>query len=367
MKTRDLLLTLVLCAAASVVARAQDPAPAGTEFAKTATWEQPRPADVRAEVLKWLDEERPPAEAHAKIEAMWPAQEPADQQKSAEDMIERVAATLAAADPHARELVELCSKPRSEVVLPKLEWLVDGDLPPFARNNLRLIYGRWLVQNQMHDEALVQLNGLDVKDVAYPAALLFYEGVANHWLLNREAGQQVLSRLMERRGSLPKRYEALADLMIGDLDDLEDDSLDHISRRMDDIKRRLELARVGKTVRGIEDGVIDSLDKLIDDLEKQRQQRMMASASASGKGKGSRNTNPRGIQSNSPAEESRAAEGKGAGEVTKKPIGNKSGWGDLPPKEREEALQQIGKDFPSHYRDAIEQYFRRLASESSDK
>jgi len=39
-------------------------------------------------------------------------------------------------------------------------------------------------------------------------------------------------------------------------------------------------------------------------------------------------------------------EGKGPGEVTKKDVGSKSGWGDLPPKEREEALQQIGRDFP---------------------
>ncbi len=36
-------------------------------------------------------------------------------------------------------------------------------------------------------------------------------------------------------------------------------------------------------------------------------------------------------------------------------------WGNLPPKEREEALQQLGKDLPSHYRDVIEEYFRKLA------
>ena len=48
--------------------------------------------------------------------------------------------------------------------------------------------------------------------------------------------------------------------------------------------------------------------------------------------------------------------GKGPGEVTKKNIGSGSGWGDLPPKEREEAMQQIGRDFPAHYRDVIEQY-----------
>ena len=33
----------------------------------------------------------------------------------------------------------------------------------------------------------------------------------------------------------------------------------------------------------------------------------------------------------------------------------------------EEALQQIGKDFPAHYRDVIEQYFRKLATDSNDK
>jgi hypothetical protein len=57
--------------------------------------------------------------------------------------------------------------------------------------------------------------------------------------------------------------------------------------------------------------------------------------------------------------------GRGPGNVTKKDIGSGSGWGNLPPKEREEAMQQIGRDFPSHYRDVIEQYFRRLAAEGS--
>ena len=50
-----------------------------------------------------------------------------------------------------------------------------------------------------------------------------------------------------------------------------------------------------------------------------------------------------------------------------KNIGNRIGWGDLPPKEREEAMQQISKEFPSHYRDVIEQYFRRLAAEDEDQ
>ncbi len=35
---------------------------------------------------------------------------------------------------------------------------------------------------------------------------------------------------------------------------------------------------------------------------------------------------------------------------------------DLPPHEREEALQQIAREFPPHYREVIEHYFKRLAS-----
>jgi hypothetical protein len=58
--------------------------------------------------------------------------------------------------------------------------------------------------------------------------------------------------------------------------------------------------------------------------------------------------------------------GRGPGEAAKRDVGSGDDWGHLPPKEREEALQRIGRDFPSHYRDVIEQYFRRLATEGSE-
>ena len=84
-----------------------------------------------------------------------------------------------------------------------------------------------------------------------------------------------------------------------------------------------------------------------------------AAAAGGGTGKGS-------MRPLAPAPDSAPIGGKGPGDVVKKPIGNQSGWGDLPPHQRQEALQQIGKDFPAHYRDVIEQYFRKLASESSE-
>ena len=106
-----------------------------------------------------------------------------------------------------------------------------------------------------------------------------------------------------------------------DLKGLQDDTLDHIARRMDDIRRRLDLGRAGPKVRKEEDGVIKSLDKMIKKLEDN-----------------SNNSKPAAVAATSPCNPpTRAASwaGKGPGDVTKKDIGSGSGWGNLPPKERE--------------------------------
>ncbi len=113
-------------------------------------------------------------------------------------------------------------------------------------------------------------------------------------------------------------------------------------------------------MQGVENGVIASLDKLIEELEKEKAGGGGGAGSGGGQQPGGSGP-AQGIQSNAPAADSTPATGKGPGNNNKKNIGSKSGWGDLPAKEREEALQQIGKDFPSHYRDIIESYFRRIA------
>ena len=142
------------------------------------------------------------------------------------------------------------------------------------------------------------------------------------------------------------------ELHVADMAALEDESLDHIARRMRDITRRLGLGRAGPVTRGVQDGVIESLDKLIAKLEEQQDQ-----ASGGGGSAGSGNQGE-----GKPMEDSRVAGARGAGEVTRRDLGDGEGWGNLPPHERERALQQIGREFPPHYREAIEQYFKRLAA-----
>jgi hypothetical protein len=321
-------------------------------FGKRASLHAPAVEQVRQQLAAWLETLEVDDALRAQALGPWTG-DPAVAE--ATELLKRLADSLALVDPKIRELVEFCSQPKQSVTAPEFAWLAHDERPPLARNNLRLLLGRWLAQQRMYDEALTQIAELTPEQVVDPATLLFYQSVCHHRLLNAEPGLKTIRRLLDDVDQQPQRYVALATLMYDDLQALKEDSLDHISRRMDDIGRRLDLGRAGPKVRKVEDDVIASLDKLIEEMEKQRQQQQASS------GGGGQN------RSASPAQDSRILGGRGAGDVDRKPIGSKSGWGDLPPKQRQEALQQIGKDFPSHYREVIEQYFRKLAGEEDAK
>ncbi|HEY1785924.1 MAG TPA: hypothetical protein VGG30_10260 [Pirellulales bacterium] len=346
---RYLGLALFVAAAAVwfVAAAAAGPAPSPSP---EPTWHAPKGADVRRQLQEWLSARKADQPTVQQVETDWAAAD----SWTAEELLDRLTEAMAAADPAAKELVTLCSHPRRGLNTPDFPWLAEDATPAFERNNLRLLYGRWLVQANLYDEALQQLQSLRPEDVADPASLLFYQSVVYHRLLKKEAGLGTLLHLLEPGHEIPRRYVSVARLMQSDLAPLKDDSLDHIARRMEDIRRRLDLGRSGTQVRDVEDGVIKSLDKLINDLEQQ------AAAAAAAAAQGGMNVVPV-----APAQDSMPMGGKGPGHVVQRDIGHQSGWGDLPPHQRQEALQQIGKDFPAHYRDVIEQYFRKLATEDS--
>ncbi len=325
------------------------PLRADEELQKRATWQPPPVAEVKAAVEQWLAAQSHEDATQAKLAALW-----AEDQLPAvsADILDRLAETIALAVPATRDFVALCRGGQPPLVLSSLAALRDTDQPPLVRNNLRLLYGRWLAQHALYDEALEQLDGLQPADVVDPATLLFYQAACHHRLLQKEPCLAALSRLQENKGNIPKRFEVLSALMEADLKPLKADSLDEVSRMMDDIERRLGFGRAGKRVRKQEDDVIAKLDKMIEELEKQAQQQ---SASSSQGGK----------QSAQPMPDSMPGGGSGPGDVDQRRTGIQSGWGNLPPKQREEALQQISKGLPSHYREVIEEYFRKLAREGS--
>ena len=188
-------------------------------------------------------------------------------QAAGAELLDRLAETFAVVDPRVAQLVEICSHPRSSLVLPTFTWMADPKTSTLLAANMRVYYGRWLVQGQWFEEALEQLGGLKPADVVAPAELLFYQGVTYHRMLNKEEGLKVINQLLDGAEASPRRYVAVAYLMQADLNSLEEETLDHIARRMEDVQRRLDLGRAGPKVRKVEDGVIESLDKMIEKIE----------------------------------------------------------------------------------------------------
>ncbi|GAB6165977.1 hypothetical protein JCM19992_19770 [Thermostilla marina] len=274
---------------------------------------------------------------------------------SREELIRKSIQTAALWNPHLNTLVR-----DAPIAVKAAE--PDGDtrrevdrLPTGVRDAIRLVLAGYCVGHRRYEWALEWLDGVQVAEVADPAAFWFYRGTAHFGLLHKAEASADLGRLLHLpENEVPVRYRLLAERMQTDLAAMKPDSLEHIARRMDDVERRLDHGEYDEQLPKIEQGIVESLDKLIEQLERQRQQQQQQAGAAGNQSR----------SSTQPASESRLMGASGQGRVTKREIGHEAGWGDLPPKEREKALREIAREFPPHYRKVIEEYFRRLAAES---
>lgn len=224
-------------------------------------------------------------------------------------------------------------------------FLFDPDLDPFLRANLALHLAQRLARADYLDEALALLSQVAAEEVVDPAAQYFLSAICNYHLgLRSEAMEAVLE--FQRVESPPERYKATVELLRLSLQQSNPDSLAAVADEMRDVRRRLDLGKTDAQVQQAEDAIVRKLDAMIEELEKERGGQESSSESPS---------------PNDPAPESAPLGGEGEGGVDAKRIAARSEWGNLPPREREKVLQEIGRDLPSHYRDAVEQYFRKLA------
>lgn len=342
--TNALIISMLLCCALPNLSHG--------EIAFEASWELRSYDQVRGQILAWLDQQQLDEKISFEARSLWPAGNLRAGDGTA--LLQRTAETFALVSPDAKSLVDACNVEYAGPVPPDADWLDDESLPSVLRDNLRLYYARWLAQRTMYDEVIATLDGIRPADVVDPAGLLFYKMVAHHQIVEPDISRVALERLMEQEESLPRRYLQVAQLLRRDLAGLKDESLDHVARRMNDVRRRLEIGRAGKQVQVVERGVVDSLDRMIKKLEEQQQQQQC--------------NKPGGAQQSSkPMPDSQLPSMKAPMQVDQRDIGDQSGWGDLPAKQREQAMQQIGREYPAHYRELIEQYFRELADETNSE
>jgi hypothetical protein len=210
-----------------------------------------------------------------------------------------------------------------------------------------------LRQARYYEETLAWSDAIKADQLASGPQLLFDRAVAQHALVQPEAALKTVAELRKLPGKLPRRYEELAKLIERSATRTVKTPLRGISQQMGDVDRRLELGRTGEPEIALEQTVLDELDKLINKLQEQQnqqqQQQQVASAAAT--------------PSASPPQDSQPGEFKGPGKVAPRRLAAGGEWGSLPPAERARVTQQLSRDFPAHYRELIEAYYKQLAEQ----
>ncbi|MGQ0633129.1 MAG: hypothetical protein ACT4QC_00850 [Planctomycetaceae bacterium] len=310
------------------------------------------PSDVvRARVLQWAAE-RLGADS-GRLEAIGRQWEPGERRLTPEELFDLAIRSFAQADPATRTFVEACALVRPPLLAPEAKMLAESGQSPFYRANLALFYGRYLTHRRMFDEALSVLDDIDLEAVIDPAGLLFYKAVCQHRLLRKAEGLATIGQLLKNTEGVPVRYSTVATLMQHDLEALDEESLDEISRKMAEVERRLSLGRAGQKVQKQEDEIVASLDAIIKKIEEQQN---------SGGGGGAGGAANR---SSGPAGDSGVKGSTAPGHVDPKKITPGGEWGNLPPRVRARAKELIAREFPAHYRTAIEEFTRKGANRAA--
>lgn len=341
-----MILFIIFASARSKAQSVEAPNSGGDDLAQPASWAQPDLPQIKTEFSNWLNA------VHADVDTVLRVMEQisiGSANRSQGEMIDVVVTGIGHVRPDVERLVRSLQELNVNGSAPDFSgFLENPDEHAFVRDHVRLFVARWLAQNRYYDESIMHLRALKVANVLDPVSLLYYRGLMEHQLLRKDDCVKSLNKLLENPDVLPQRYMVLSRLMLADISPLEPDSLDEISRLMRDIGRRTALYRSGKLVLGQEEQVIEKLDKLIEKLESQQQSRQTQGDARAG----------------DPMQDSIKAPGKGSGDVTRKRLDEGGSWGDLPPAERAAALAEMAKDMPPHYREVIEEYFRRLAREN---
>jgi hypothetical protein len=130
--------------------------------------------------------------------------------------------------------------------------------------------------------------------------------------------------------------------------DLGDDPLGDIVLDMQLVVGDLTKMSTGKPTQETQKAIVDKVDLLIAELEKE----------CEGCKSGAMSNNP-----SKPLQDSIIRKGKGGmGELH---AGRQKGklWGELPPKERDRILQSRNQGFPANYDRILEGYYKRIAEE----
>jgi hypothetical protein len=232
------------------------------ELASLGTLRAPSPETARSQALDWLKGVGKADAAKTEFDALW--------SQSDRSLLDRVAGTLVLGDPDAAKVLAEASDPArpAPVVVP--ESIKDAKKSAFYRGNLALAYAKALSNRRIHEEALDALRLVKPEQVVDPAAYFFLRAVAEHALLLKNEAFRSIVGVVEDVADAPDRYKIVSLLMLYDMQTWREKDLGWIARKMDNVERRLELARGGPQTQKMQKEIVKRLDEIIKELENQK-------------------------------------------------------------------------------------------------
>jgi hypothetical protein len=355
------LSAAVLCGGSLFAA---DTKSAPKEVASFGTLTAPSPEAAKAKAVAWLKSVgKTDAATMKKVDEIW---------ASDNAILDKVADTLCLGDDKAAKLLAEARDINAPAPTDTPTILKDTKLPIFYRANLTLAYAKALSNRRIYEEALEALLQVKGEQVVEPSAYFFHRAVAEFSLMLRRQADESITRLMDDVGDTPERYKMVAMLMHFDMLTWQDKDLDWISRKMDNIQRRLDLTRGGPQTQKMQKEVLVRLDEMIKEKENQQKQQGQGQGQGNGGncppgGNPGNGGPPQGNKPTNPAKDFGLPTGQEAGQVDPKKVNDLAkNWGSLPEKERAKAMLELTRDLDPKYREAIETYIKTIASKSAD-
>lgn len=313
----------------------------------------PAVKDVQTQADAWMKAAGQLApEKLALYQAIWATPEGAS---------EKLAASFALIQPEAQKLLDEARNSKLDPPAEVPALFKDAAKPLFLRANLAVAYARLLSQNRNFELALDTLKLFQPEQVADPAAYLFHRSVAEYSLMLKHEADDTINRLLDDVSESPERYRNVASLMAIDMMTWQEKDLGWISRKMENIQRRLDLGQGGKKTQKMQKEVVARLDEMIKEMENQAKNSTDSSGNCPAGGPPSQGNPGNNVQASSPQQDSIGGNGAGKGQIDQKRVRELAEvWGKLPERERAKAMVELTRSLPPKYREAVEIYFKRL-------
>ncbi len=194
-----------------------------------------------------------------------------------------------------------------------------------------------------------------------PGTVRFMVGYCQVHNLEYDAAQKTLEAFL-RAGAAgaPERFRIAATQMLTELSRRSPGRLGDVYDLMHYVRRKLSHGETNEPVQTRQAEAVGLLDALIEEAEEQEQQ-----GDGDGGGGGGGGGSPSGNRGGGSGAKRSALPGgeSRTGQLRKRRARPGEAWGRMPPKARDQILQSLQKQFPSRYRDLLEQYYEQLARE----